>query len=376
MEEKEKYIDDYQEQYDVLIAEEEEKQKKKAFWIMFFCLFIILFSVLGATYSYIRVYVGTNRELNIDTDGDGIPDLNIDPDGDGICNVNCDNNGDKKPYLNVSYNKKHLSPLFNLDTDGDGVPDKNLINQDLDHDGICDLNCDTNNDGFPDKNVDMDGDGKPDINIDTDGDGVCNLYCDTNGDGVCDLYCDIKNENSCNLNCDTNGDGKCDLNCDTDGDGICDLYCDTNGDGVCDTKCETDPIVEVKKELHVYYRKEVIGIDVAPGWQDTLRFSVENKSDKTMIFDIDWVNVKNEFSVANTITYSIWKDGILLNNNLPVPKTNGKLLQGILIPANTTYVYEIEYKFNDLPDVDQTMDLGKTFKAQLEVKEENVKVIG
>ena len=51
------------------------------------------------------------------------------------------------------------------------------------------------------------------------------------------------------------------------------------------------------------------------------------------------------------------------------------MLEGIVIPAHTTYMYEIEYKFNDLPDIDQTMDLGKTFKAQLEVKEENVRII-
>ena len=358
MENNEKDLNDYQEQYDLLIEEEKEKQKKKTFWILFFCLIIILFSVLGATYSYYRVYVGAEKnDLNIDTDGDGIPDLNIDTNGDGKCDVNCDKDKNRKPYLNVSLDKKQLDPLFNLDTDKDGVPDKNLMNQDTDGDGTCDLNCDTNGDGFPDKNIDLDGDGICDLYCDTIEDGKCTLNCDTDGDGICDLNCDSKEEEGCTLNCDTDGDGNCDKNCDTDGDGTCDLNCDD------------EPIVDVKNAiLHVYYKKDVTALNVAPGWKDILRFTVENQSNKTMVFDIEWVDVLNEFHVDKTLTYSLFKDGMLKSQDIPVPKANTKLLEGIVIPANQTYLYEIEYHFNDLPDVDQTMDLGKSFTAKLEVK--------
>lgn len=47
--------------------------------------------------------------------------------------------------------------IVNLDTNGDGVPD---------------LNIDTNGDGVPDINVDLDGDGIPDVLNDADGDGL------------------------------------------------------------------------------------------------------------------------------------------------------------------------------------------------------------
>ena len=45
------------------------------------------------------------------------------------------------------------------------------VNIDVDGDGIPDINIDTNGDGIPDVNIDTDGDGEPDINIDTDNTG-------------------------------------------------------------------------------------------------------------------------------------------------------------------------------------------------------------
>ena len=122
--EKENLINDYQEQYDVLVAEEEEKQKKKTFWIIFFCLLIILFSVLGATYSFVKIYDQhrIKMEMNIDIDGDGKPDLNIDIDNDGICDINCDTDNDRKPNYNINY-RNNSKAIFNVDTNGDGIPD-------------------------------------------------------------------------------------------------------------------------------------------------------------------------------------------------------------------------------------------------------------
>ena len=74
MDKKENKINDYQEQYDVLMKEKEEKGKKKRFLTIFFCLVIILLSVLCATYSYYKIYINeagkNSNQLNIDLDGD------------------------------------------------------------------------------------------------------------------------------------------------------------------------------------------------------------------------------------------------------------------------------------------------------------------
>ena len=126
-------------------------------------------------------------QINVDTDGDGVPNINIDNQGDFKPHINISEDGinpsinvaiihDWKPGKNYksgsftydSVRKDELRPYLNIDTDGDGLPD---INLDLDGDGIADINIDTDGDNIPDVDIDSDGDGEPDINIDTDGDG-------------------------------------------------------------------------------------------------------------------------------------------------------------------------------------------------------------
>jgi len=126
------------------------------------------------------------------------PSINVDTDGDGIPNINIDNKGDFKPHLNIAkdgetptvnlveihewkpkkdyktgkftYDSigKDIKPELNIDTDGDGRPDVNI---DLDDDGEADINIDVDGDGIPDIDIDSTGDGKPDVNVDNDGDG-------------------------------------------------------------------------------------------------------------------------------------------------------------------------------------------------------------
>lgn len=365
MDDKDKNINDYQEQYDILVEEEQEKQKKKAFWIMFFCLIIILFSVLGATYSYYRIYTTVEKkDLNIDTNGDGKPDLNVDLNNDGICDINCDIDDDGKPDLNIDY-RGDLKAHFNLDLDGDGKPDTNLINQSNNNgiacniNGACDLNCDTDGDHHPDINIDLDGDGKPDINIDTNCDGKADLNIDIDGDGKPDL------------NIDTDGDGKPDKNVDTDGDGICDLNCVNEEPAPKPEK----PIIEIKPNdkneeaiLFVTYLQDVDVDNMLPNTIVTQSFTVENQSNHTLRFNLNWQNVSNEFTIREGFTYTVKVDGIVKLKSIPTPNINSNLLKEIIIPAKTTYNYEIDYTFLDLPDVDQTIDQGKTFKAQIKAE--------
>ncbi|NBJ65383.1 hypothetical protein D5266_09370, partial [bacterium c-19] len=134
---------------------------------------------------------GTNVKavINVDTDGDGIPNINIDTNGDMKPDYNIDNNNDGRAEINLgpvlaewkpnkdynsnsfiydSITKDKVKPELNIDTDGDGYPDLNL---DLNGDGIPEINVDTDGDYIPNINIDSTGDGKPDINIDTNGDG-------------------------------------------------------------------------------------------------------------------------------------------------------------------------------------------------------------
>lgn len=385
MDKEENSLNDYQEQYDILVEEEQEKQRKKSFWILFFCLIILLFSVLGATYSYYRVFSNTEKsDLNIDTDGDGKPDLNVDLNSDNICDINCDLNGDGKPDLNIDY-RGDLKAHFNLDTNGDGKPDFNLINQ-SNNNGIacnkeekCDLNCDTSEpkDNHPNINIDMDGDGRPDINIDIDCDGVSDINIDTDGDGRPDLNIDTNGDKICDLNCDTNGDGKPDKNIDSDGDGICDDNCDNKNDEKPKPKPPIkDPIIEVKPSeddenaiLYVNYTKGVEIEGMLPDTSESQTFTVENQSNRTLFFTLNFENVVNDFTVPEGFTYQVIQDNINKTEEIKAPTKDGMVLENIImIPAHTTYNYEIVYTFHNLPDVNQTADQNKTFSAKIIAK--------
>ncbi|GAA5100697.1 hypothetical protein GCM10023210_39470 [Chryseobacterium ginsengisoli] len=122
-----------------------------------------------------------NAFVEIDSDGDGVPDCkdicpngddNIDTDGDGIpdaCDTkSCISNSDKSSTI---------------DSDGDGIPD------------ACDL--DSDNDGIPDAWEDLNGNGRfEDDDVDGDslvipvlGDSVSSyLDLDSDNDGILDLF--------------------------------------------------------------------------------------------------------------------------------------------------------------------------------------------
>jgi hypothetical protein len=223
------------------------------------------------------------------------------------------------------------------------------MNQDNDGDGICDLNCDTDNDGFPDK------------------------YVDTTGDGICNFNC---KDNDSNLNIDTDGDGICNLNCDTDGDGKADSNIYTDGDGVCDINCtsEDDKLVEIKPTdenliLYVSYVKSVAALDVEPGWSATQNFIVSNQSSKAITFNIKWTDVYNGFDIKDSLVYTIKRNNIYetSSSGITAPTENSYMLNNIVIPANTSYNYEITYNYKNL-DINQNADQGKTFTAKIEVE--------
>jgi hypothetical protein len=135
------------------------------------------------------VEAGSNPSTPVDTDGDGTPDYqDPDSDNDGIPD-------------SVEAGSDPTNPV---DTDGDGTPD--YQDPDSDNDGIPDsveagsnpaTPVDTDGDGTPDyQDPDSDNDGIPDSvetgsdptnPVDTDGDGIPDyLDLDSDGDGVSD----------------------------------------------------------------------------------------------------------------------------------------------------------------------------------------------
>ena len=168
----------------------------------------------------------------------------IKPDGTVVLpdGTEYDSNGNKKPNKQCKLDGVEI----NVDTDGDGIPD---INLDLNKDCKPELNIDLDGDGIPDLDVDTDGDGKPDINIDKDGDGKADL-------NILEIKTWKPNKtvtvNGFTYN--TMGGLKPYLNIDADGDGEADYNIDTNGDGIpdknlLDNNNNSDNDSELKKNL-------------------------------------------------------------------------------------------------------------------------------
>ncbi|MGY5351794.1 Calx-beta domain-containing protein [Wenyingzhuangia sp. IMCC45533] len=191
---------------------------------------------------------GDWKNLNNDTDGDGIPNyLDVDDDGDGVDTkdenvesrdndpTNDDTDGDGRPnYLDDDDDNDGIltqdenvqsddNDPTNDDTDGDGIP--NYLEEDDDGDGVKTI----------DEDLDIDGDNEDD---DTDGDGIPNyLDDDDDGDSIKTIDEDVENVDGDPENDDTDGDGTPNyLDTDDDGDGI-----DTI-DEVNDSDSNTDPL--------------------------------------------------------------------------------------------------------------------------------------
>lgn len=130
------------------------------------------------------------KEINMDTDGDELPDVNVDFDltkqpatGDCVADLNIDTNLDNIPDIDID-STGDGKPNINVDVTKDGKADINIVLQlkwkpnvtytvngfsynsmkDLEPD----LNVDIDGDGSPDRNIDEDNDGLPDTNVDAD----------------------------------------------------------------------------------------------------------------------------------------------------------------------------------------------------------------
>ncbi|MGI9607063.1 MAG: hypothetical protein ACR2P0_13080 [Acidimicrobiales bacterium] len=216
----------------------------------------------------------TADHLDLDADGDGIPDLveggngPLDADQDGVI----DAMGDPSTGDADGNGLADAADAIPLDTDADGVPDFQEL--DSDDDGIADSvevgpdvhdPVDSDSDSVPDhRDTDSDGDGIPDV-VETDGSGGVldtdsdstpdHLDSDSDADGIIDAL----EAGPDPLNpVDTDSDGDADVvDVDSDGDGIDDAVevdsdsadpVDSDSDGTpdhLDTDSDADGIPDV-----------------------------------------------------------------------------------------------------------------------------------
>lgn len=364
-------------------------------------------------------------DLNCDTNNDGKCDLNcqikdengkdiiinVDQDKDGVCDLNCDTNGDGKCDLFCQVK----------DEDGKDI----IINIDNDKDGVCDLNCDVNNDNACDFNCDTNNDNKADINIDFDNDGFCDLNCDTNNDGVCDYNCDTNNNGKCDeANCITNDKRSATLrSLSVDGydlipefkpsvsnytvtikDNVSSVVVKAEATSVnanisgigtvklndSETKVQvvvkapagntkTYTITIIKKVdsggteiespegvlLTLVSYKSIEAKDIFPGWKGTQEFVIKNDTNKTLVYKINLLVDKNDFTSSN-FKYSLIKNGIKIVPQTTAPKSNATIFKDLIIAPGDSAKFEVNYEFVDTGS-EQNIDQGRNYSARTEV---------
>lgn len=290
--------------------------------------------------------------MNQDLDGDGIADLNIDLDDDGICDINCDTDKDGLPDRNIDYHNNR-KPKFNVLMDDDTL--FNPVNQDTNNDGKCDINCDSNADGWPDYNIDYDGDGEIDLDRDTNNDGIKDLDLDFNGDGVCDLNCDDDKDNLCDRNCAT-------IDITGNGGG-------TSQEGDGDYGLSSANLIVIFES-----RNNVVAENIYPDDQEEgeginttvpdLVFTVENTTNRTLTYNLGWLINSNTFETDN-FWYRVVSDNGGFNQSwITAPFETTDFATNVEIAPNTTQTYRISFTLHGTGE-EQNIDQGKVFDAEV-----------
>lgn len=378
-----------------------EKRTRKYIPIMIIMIILLLLTSCAAGSSYLLYRNRSGKNLNIDINGDGWPELNVSISNGNVCQTNCDTGNGKEllyksdgvPDYNITYGYLGLG-YFNLDTDGDKKADTNLINRDINNDGICDINCDVDNDGWPDTNIDFSGSGIPTLNIDTDNDGVCDINCDINKDRIIDYNMDFNNDGTPDMMLDTDGDkvadknpidvyaedGTCLYNCDTNRDGWPDKNIDLDGDGVIDiedihnvkeyqeTAQNNISITSGKEYIVNYIDNDELDKVIVPSWTGNKTFKITNTTNSTLNYSIKWVDVYNNYTETNNLYFGLKRNGvkILETEQNRLPYKEGYILKDVEIKPNEQHNYDLNFLFKETGE-NQDVDKGKTFYAKIKI---------
>lgn len=314
--------------------------------VIIFVATIVLITCIG---TFIYLFRERLLSVNLDINGDGIPELNIDVDGDGVADVNIDEDDDNKPDYNINY-RKHGVAVFNIKNDNKY---KNLINQDVNNDNVCDINCDINDDGWPDVNIDLDGDMVADLFIDSERRGYATLNLDINGDKICDI------------NCDTDDDNKCDVNC-LDFEVI--KYINITN-GLAGININT-PVPTIQLDGNVISCSNLFPTDQPD--ENVLKeckatFVVKNTSSIKVAYNLRLMVGENSF-VSENLKYKLLSNNGISNitHYVSVPQQNKTVLKNITLEPRASHTYSVSIILEGTND-EQHYDTGRNLSLKFEI---------
>lgn len=133
------------------------------------------------------------------------------------------------------------------------------------------------------------------------------------------------------------------------------------------------------KKMIVQYQNEDPYIEVEdfePGSSTSKTFEVENLSSSESVFNIIFDEIENAF-IREDILYKIYEgteinESNLLNSGIITKNTKQKIVQGARLNGNETKKYLVVINYQDLPTVDQSIDMEATLDLRLNIEETTI----
>lgn len=330
--------------YDQEYDEEYENKKRRIILLIFFLILLLILKILICIF----IYRYNLRSAENVKPSDEIRDINVDDNDDGMCDLNCDTNNDGYPDLNIDTDDDKICN-YNCDTTGDRIPDKDLLNQDFNNDGVCDLNCDVNGDGYPDYNIDI------------------------NSDNVCDLRCVTIESDTPENSTPQTPDVPLSPENPTPQTPDAPLSPENPTPQNPDTPDVPQPDDEEKDDTYegeyIIEFEELTSLadyKVIPGWSGYQSFVIRNNNPKPIVYDLQWVNVENNFTDTNNLYFSLIRNNSRIIKDSRAPYTNQTLKTSEVVAANSENVYKVIYEFKE-SGINQDIDKNKTFKTNIKV---------
>ena len=116
------------------------------------------------------------------------------------------------------------------------------------------------------------------------------------------------------------------------------------------------------------------GTEIEPGWSVTKTFSVENKSKNEYKYNIVIEDLVNTFKTTGYLQYKITSTdgGYNMSDFTDVPKsdvaTDTILAYSVEIAKGATHTYNVEFKYENSSEVDQSDDMGKQLSGTLYIE--------
>ncbi len=120
-----------------------------------------------------------------------------------------------------------------------------------------------------------------------------------------------------------------------------------------------------KMELE-YDGTSIVGMENAlPGDKKVITFTVRNKGTVTTQYNVDLINVTNEF-LKDELVYSIKRNKEEAKGETPLPGSDTTLLEGVSIEKDETDTYELTIEFKETYS-EQNYNQGKEFNGLIQI---------